>query len=69
MPETGDVLGVEDGAVIIVSDDDGETKGVALMGVGWEGEGVGHCGTELEDSVLGVGDEGIFWCEDDDLSR
>jgi len=71
MPETGEgrVLGVEDGAVTIVSDDDDESKGVAPMGRGQEGEGVGHLGTELEDSALGVGDDGIFWCEDSVLKR
>lgn len=71
MPEAGDVLGVEDGAVTIVSDDDddGETKGGAPMGVGREGEGVGHRGAEFDNSALGVGDDVVFCCEDDDLRR
>ena len=73
VPKTGDgiELGVEDGTVTIVSDDDedGEIKSAGLIAVGREGEGLGKLGTALEDSTLGIGDDGVCCCEDDDLQR
>lgn len=73
VPEIGDVmaLGVEEGAVTIVpdDDDDGEVKGVPPIGVGRDGEGVTCFNDELEDSALGVGEDGIFCCEDGDLRK
>ena len=55
----------------IVSDDDedGEIKSVAPITVGREREGLGKLDTALEDSTLGDGDDGLFFCEDDDLQR
>ena len=73
IPKTGDgiVLGVEEGTVTIVSDDDedGEIKSAPPMAEGREGEGLGKFGVALEDSTLGIGDDGVFCCEDDDLQR
>ena len=73
VPKTGDgiVLGVEEGTVTIVSDDDddGEIKSAAPIAEGREGERLGKFGAVLEHSTLGIGDDGIFCCEDDDLQR
>ena len=55
--------------IVSDDDDDGEIKSAAPKVVGREGEGLGQLGTELEDSALGVGDDGTFCCKDDDLKR
>ena len=55
--------------IVSDDDDDGEIKTVAPIVLGREGEGLGQLGIGLEDSTLGVGDDGTFCCKDDDLIK